>query len=83
MVAQVDEQNAAVVADAVTPAREPDRLALLGEAEGAAGVRAVTMHGFHFFPGFRRRELSAVRSGKSAAGKAPEQESPSGKAEIW
>ena len=44
MVAQIDEQNAAVIADAVTPAGKTDRLALLGEAEGAAIVRAITMH---------------------------------------
>ena len=75
MVAQIDEQNAAVVADAVTPAGEPDRLALLGEAEGAAIVRAVTMHGFHFFARISTTRTDArcvaekARRGKRRAGK--------------
>ena len=55
MVAQIDEQHAAVVADAMAPAGKPDRLPVLGEAEGAAGVRAIAMHGVHFFPDVRRR----------------------------
>jgi hypothetical protein len=38
MIAQIDEQHAAVVADAVAPAGEPDVGAGLGEAEGAAGM---------------------------------------------
>ena len=44
MVAQVDEQHAAMVADAVAPAGEPDGLADMAVAEFAAGVRAVAMH---------------------------------------
>ena len=44
MVAQVDEQHAAVVADAVAPAAEPDGLADQGKPDGSTGVRAVAMH---------------------------------------
>ena len=44
MVAQVDEQHAAVVADAVAPAGKADVGADLGEPKGAAGVRAIAMH---------------------------------------
>ncbi len=44
MVAQIDEQHAAVVADAVAPARQPNVLADLVKAESAAGVRAIAMH---------------------------------------
>src|SRR6185369_1161237 len=45
MVAQVDEQHAAMVADAVAPARQPDGLANMALAERAAGMGPVTMHG--------------------------------------
>jgi hypothetical protein len=38
MVAQIDEQHAAVVANTVAPARQPHGLANVGLAEGAAGV---------------------------------------------
>ena len=44
MVAQVDEQHAAVVADAVAPAGKPDLLADLGGGERAAGVGAIAVH---------------------------------------
>ena len=44
MVAQVDEQHAAMVADAVAPAGQPDVLADVAVAERAAGVGAVAMH---------------------------------------
>ena len=44
MVAQVDEQHAAVVADAVAPAGQPHMLADVGFAQGAAGMGAITMH---------------------------------------
>ena len=46
MVAQIDEQHAAMVANAVAPARQPDRLVDIALAERAAGVGPVTMHGF-------------------------------------
>ena len=48
MVAQVDEQHAAMVADAMAPAGEPDGLADIALAERAAGMGAVTMHGWSF-----------------------------------
>ncbi len=45
VVAQVDEQQAAVVADAMTPAGEPDLLANVGFPQRAAGMRTVSVHG--------------------------------------
>ena len=44
MVAQIDEQQAAVIADAMAPARKPDVGAVLGEGKGAAGMGPVAMH---------------------------------------
>ena len=44
MVAQIDEQHPAMVADAVNPARDPDGLADMLLAELAAGMGAVAMH---------------------------------------
>ncbi len=44
MVAQIDEQHAAVIADAMAPAGKPNIGAVLGEGQGAAGVGAVAMH---------------------------------------
>ncbi len=44
MVAQVDEQHPAMVADAVAPAGQPHLLADVGLAQGAAGMGAITMH---------------------------------------
>jgi hypothetical protein len=45
MVAQVDEEDAAMVADAVAPAGEAGDLADMRFAERAAGMGAITMHG--------------------------------------
>ncbi len=44
MVAQIDEQHAAMVADAMAPARKPDLDADVAVAERAAGMAAVAMH---------------------------------------
>ena len=44
MVAEIDEQHPAVVADPVAPAGQANGLAGLGEAQGAAVVGAVAMH---------------------------------------
>jgi hypothetical protein len=44
MVAQVDEQNAAMVALAVNPARQADGRADVGSAECIAGVGTVGVH---------------------------------------
>ena len=50
MIAQIDEQQPAVVADAMAPAGEPDGGAVFREAEGAAGVGAIAVHdGQSFF----------------------------------
>jgi hypothetical protein len=45
MVAQVDEQQTAMVADAMHPAGKADGLTDLGRAEGPASERAIAMHG--------------------------------------
>jgi hypothetical protein len=44
MVAQVDEQHAAMVAHAMHPARQADGFADIRLAQIGAGVAAVTMH---------------------------------------
>src|SRR4029077_17709313 len=44
MIAQVDEQQSAMVADAVAPAGQPHLLADVAFAQNAAGVGAVAMH---------------------------------------
>ena len=44
MVAQVDEQHAAMVADAMAPAGQPDLCADVALAERAAGMGAVAVH---------------------------------------
>ena len=46
VVAQVDENDAAVVADAVNPPRDPDLFADLGLAKLPAGVGAIDAHLF-------------------------------------
>ena len=74
VIAQIEEQHAAMVADAMAPARQADRLAVLGEAEGAAGVGAVAMHFVCFFPG--GAWLAPRSSGKRAAGKAARPSAP-------
>ena len=45
MVAQIDEQHAAMVANPVAPSRQPHGLVDIAVAERAAGVGPVTMHG--------------------------------------
>ena len=45
MVAQVDEQEIAVVALAMRPAREANRLSVVGKPQLAAGVGAIGVHG--------------------------------------
>ena len=44
MVAQIDEQHAAVIANAVAPAGKTDFLAYMAVAEFSAIVRTVAMH---------------------------------------
>jgi hypothetical protein len=44
MVAHVNEENAAMVADAMAPAGKTSGLAIVGFTKLAAGVRAITMH---------------------------------------
>ena len=47
MVAQIDEQQVAVIALAVHPAGQADFCAGIGEAQSAASVRAIGMHGLN------------------------------------
>ena len=73
MVTQVDEQEAAVVADAMTPAGKPDVGAVLGEGQGAAGVGAVAMHdclSFSLRAALRRCLAEIGRAGKREVGGA-------------
>ncbi len=46
VVAQIDEQHSAMVANTMAPARQPNTLADIALTEGAAGVGPVTMHGY-------------------------------------
>ena len=57
MVAQVDEQHAAVIADAVTPAGKPHVFADIALAERAAGMGAIAMHVSFVLAGRRVRIL--------------------------
>ena len=59
MVAQINEQQAAVVADAMTPAGKPDIGAVLGEGQGAAGMGAVAVHDYRVCFRVRRRCAAA------------------------
>ena len=68
MVAQVDEQHAAMVADAVAPAGEPHLLADVGFAERAAGMGAVAVHVSG--PGESDVAANRRRAGKAHAGRA-------------
>ena len=63
MVAQVDEQHAAVVADAVAPAGKTDFLADVAVAEFSAVVRTVAMH-FAVFLLMELRRGRKLRSGR-------------------
>src|SRR5262249_49160115 len=45
MIPKVHEQHAAMVANPVAPAGQPDRLADVAFAQAAAGVGSITMHG--------------------------------------
>ena len=69
MVAQIDEQHAAVVADAVAPARQPHVLADVAVAQRAAGVGTIAMHervrnGYLKKRATRLREARFGREGK-------------------
>ena len=69
MVAQIDEQQAAVIADAMAPAGKPDVGAILGEGQGAAGVGAVAMHdcrSFSLQAALRRCLTENAQRGKRA-----------------
>jgi hypothetical protein len=59
MVSQIDEQQMAVIAPAVDPAREADRLADVGEPQLGAGVGAIGVH--------QEVDLSAENCGEKRA----------------
>ena len=68
MVAQVDKQQTAMVADAVDPAGQPYGRADIGLAERAAGMGAITMHGGS--SGRMRAQKWAGSAGKAHGGRA-------------
>ena len=68
MVAQIDEQQAAVVADAMAPSGKPDVGAVLGEGQGAAGMGSVAMHDLSVF--FASGGVPPLPSRNQAEGKA-------------
>src|SRR5262249_52940934 len=70
MVAQVNEQHAAMVADAVAPAGQANGLADVALAERAAGMGPVTMHGClgRCRKGCRRGRNQAQKPVPNAAG---------------
>ncbi len=68
MVAQVDEQHAAMVADAMHPAGDPDRGANVGLAERAAGVGAITVHENQVSQSIRYGNQGDGRRGKAHGG---------------
>jgi hypothetical protein len=74
VVAQIDEQQAAVIADAMAPAGKPHVGAILGEGQGVAGMGTVAMHDGVFFAsnGIEPRCLNESKgeSAKSASGGA-------------
>ena len=72
MVAQVDEDQVAMIALAMDPAGEPDLLADIGQSERAASVRAVGVHGEfpQRFQGFGARSHGKPGFVKAAAGGA-------------
>src|SRR5262249_47463969 len=67
VVAQVDEQHAAMVADAMAPAREANLPADVARAKRAAGVGAVTVHGGPSGVEKNRAESDAYRGGHGRA----------------
>jgi hypothetical protein len=74
MIAQIDEEHAAMVADTVAPAGETDGLPDIGRAERPAGMGTVTVHGGLLLREGRHhsREAPQVKRGpRAAAQKAP------------
>src|SRR5262245_16278661 len=68
MIAQVNKKNTTVIADAMTPAREPHDFADIALAKCAAGMGAITMHRLIFALAGGRSENPSVKRGKSAWG---------------
>ena len=58
MVAQIDEQQAAMVADAVHPARQPHIIAHVRRRQSGAGVGAIAVHFQVSFEGWSRAETA-------------------------
>ena len=59
MIAQVDEDQLAVIAAAVDPAGQADRFTDMIDAEIVTGMAAIAMHGCSIFSEFRARHLLA------------------------
>ena len=68
MVAQINKKNAAVIANAVTPARKPHDLADIALAKCATGMGAITMHCQIFALAGGTSQNLGVKRGKSAWG---------------
>jgi hypothetical protein len=64
MVAQIDEQHAAMVANPVAPARQPDSLVDIALTDRAAGMGPVTMHGFMSETGIEGQESRKKNCGR-------------------
>jgi len=78
MVAQIDEQHAAMVANAMAPAGQTRRLVNVVLAERAAGMGPVTMHGISKKPMSedrigRRQGLPGLREGLPEAARGGNQ----------
>ena len=67
MIAQVDEQHAAVIADTMAPAGKPSLLVGIGEGQGTAGVRAIAGG----FGGSRHAQAPSLKAfaGKGVCGR--------------
>src|SRR5690606_12807656 len=80
VVAQVDEEHAAVVPHAVHPARQPNGLARVGRVQVGAGMAAVGVHDAPLSegrnPGPRRYTASDARSQGGARRRPRRQLSP-------
>ena len=76
VVAQVDEENAAVVAHAMHPAGEPDLFVDVALAERAAGVGAIAMHSGIRRKRPRRERARALESGAQPHGPRPPVKAP-------
>ena len=74
MISQIDEQQTAMIARPVYPARQTRPLADVGSAQFAAILSAVWVHGGSF--GGRLWKACDMKSSETLAGKVPESATP-------